>query len=667
MFKEQSKKSDRSCDFLTIILPQVGACQCGGIKHLSSLLCFRMVRNYKKKEEGGRRSFEKSQEMIHAYNAVMKKEMSLNQASKYYGVNKKSLLRRVNGEIPVDAHAGRGTTLSSLFEEELAECLKLLASWGWGFSTEELKNVVQEFIESVKLETPFVGGRPGKDWIQGFLKRHPDIVWRKTEHLSNARARAEDPQVLAAWFDLLEKVLDENGIKDHSAHIFNVDETGFTTDPKPQKVLAEKGAKRVTQSIGGSGREQITVNCAVSASGKTLPPFVIYSGKNLYIAWTEGGPEGACYTTSEKGWMEAPLFLEWFKNIFLKHTADVRDKTRLLVFDGHVSHLSKELIETAKQNNVVLLRLPAHLTHILQPLDRAVFRPVKAVWQSHLIKHARTHAGPVGKKDFPRTLKKLFEESFTPDVVKSGFASTGLCPFNRQRVTVPERPQVALNTASAPLPHATASSEPSTSTSDTPVTILQSTPSTSTAQPSPVRLTPSTSTTAQPSPASDSQQPPSTSQQSASTSSGTSTPTSEGSSLKDFFMKQFEQSFRIQNSGRSARIQRFRYGECLTSEESAQRAREAVAAKGKGKGKGKGKSKGKGKRPASPSSRSRSRSPLAENQETEEQCGRCGQSEGINWVQCDICDTWYHIACVNTVSSLEDLETQEWLCDFCTQ
>ena len=70
-----------------------------------------------------------------------------------------------------------------------------------------------------------------------------------------------------------------------------------------------------------------------------------------------GGPPGTAYTTSGKGWMEGPLYLDWFKNVFLKHSEDVKDKTRVLVFDGYASHLTLELLVVllARANNVVLL------------------------------------------------------------------------------------------------------------------------------------------------------------------------------------------------------------------------------------------------------------------------------------------------------------------------
>lgn len=81
---------------------------------------------------------------------------------------------------------------------------------------------------------------------------------RKTEHLSTARAHAENLEAVRHWFELLDSVLQKYIVKDMPAQIFNVDETGFVTDPKTDTVLARHGARRVNQSVGGSGREQIS-------------------------------------------------------------------------------------------------------------------------------------------------------------------------------------------------------------------------------------------------------------------------------------------------------------------------------------------------------------------------------------------------------------------------
>ena len=117
--------------------------------------CFhRMVRHYKKKEGTGRANLSNSQAMVDAYNAVMNGHMSANPASKHYGINKKSLLRRTNGEIPVNAQVGRQTALSPIHKTELAECIKLMAEWGWGFSSEEGISFTASRHQAKKDRTP---------------------------------------------------------------------------------------------------------------------------------------------------------------------------------------------------------------------------------------------------------------------------------------------------------------------------------------------------------------------------------------------------------------------------------------------------------------------------------------------------------------------------------
>ena len=55
----------------------------------------------------------------------------------------------------------------------------------------------------------------------------------------------------------------------------------------------------------------------------------------------------------------------------------------LLIYDGHTSHtcISMEVIEKAKQNDIQLLRLPSHCSHIPQPLDILVMSSLKTTFQ----------------------------------------------------------------------------------------------------------------------------------------------------------------------------------------------------------------------------------------------------------------------------------------------
>ena len=61
--------------------------------------------------------------------------------------------------------------------------------------------------------------------------------------LSYARAMASDRDSIDRYYDLLEETLKTNGIYNDPTRIFNCDETGVPLNPKPLKVVGEKGAK----------------------------------------------------------------------------------------------------------------------------------------------------------------------------------------------------------------------------------------------------------------------------------------------------------------------------------------------------------------------------------------------------------------------------------------
>lgn len=92
-------------------------------------------------------------------------------------------------------------------------------------------------------------------------------------------------------------------------------------------------------------------------------------------------------SASERGWMETTLFYNWFKNVFLKHIGPERPV--LLIYDGHVTHVSTKLIKLAPENEVTIMKLPPHTTHVLQPLDVAVFKSFKPKLDKELCKWQR--------------------------------------------------------------------------------------------------------------------------------------------------------------------------------------------------------------------------------------------------------------------------------------
>lgn len=94
----------------------------------------------------------------------------------------------------------------------------------------------------------------------------------------------------------------------------------------------------------------------------------------MYSSWVKDGPDGCFYNTSSNGWMEIPQFKEWFEKVFIEFVKSF-DGPKILVLDGHKSHITSDIVQLARSNEIWIICLPPHSTHVLQPLDVAVFKP----------------------------------------------------------------------------------------------------------------------------------------------------------------------------------------------------------------------------------------------------------------------------------------------------
>ena len=107
----------------------------------------------------------------------------------------------------------------------------------------------------------------------------------------------------------------------------------------------------------------------------------------------------------------------------------------LLIQDGHSSHVSIELIEKAHENNVCLLCLPAHTSHILQPLDVGVFKSFKSNFNKACGNYMKVNPGRVITNDVLASIVgQAYPVAFTPVNILSGFKKTEIYPFNPSSV-----------------------------------------------------------------------------------------------------------------------------------------------------------------------------------------------------------------------------------------
>ena len=228
--------------------------------------------------------------------------------------------------------------------------------------------------------------------------------------------------------------MSELNIFDKPHLIWNLDETSFSCDPSKAKGVAGVGQK-FHRHITGTGRDNTTVMACVSAAGRALPPLIVFEAAKLWTNWkgTRDIP-GTFYAVAEKGFMTAAVFSDFF----CKFCEIVQERPLLLIFDGHLSHLDISIVEKAIKERVVIIKLPAHTTDLLQPLDKCVFRPLKCLWEKRLIMWQRENQRSLAasKSEFVDLICEIWHEALKSDNIISGFRTTGIFPFNRDQYPI---------------------------------------------------------------------------------------------------------------------------------------------------------------------------------------------------------------------------------------
>ncbi len=73
----------------------------------------------------------------------------------------------------------------------------------------------------------------------------------------------------------------------------------------------------------------------------------------------------------------------------------------MLIVDGHGSHITTDAIAYCIQRKIILLCLPPHTTHLLQPLDVDVFAPLATAYKARVQQATRLEGEySIDKVDF---------------------------------------------------------------------------------------------------------------------------------------------------------------------------------------------------------------------------------------------------------------------------
>ncbi len=284
--------------------------------------------------------------------------VSLRQIAQIYGLPRSTLQHRWKGRQSAETFHAHRQRLSPHEEDALIRWLDTMTAWGWPPRIKQLEVMAKHLMEAKGDRDPI-----GQHWYKNFLKRHPEFRTRYSGNLNQNRKDAGNLDSIKEWFTLYNSMRIQHGIAD--SDMYNMDEKGFAMDIADSfRVLVWRSEPQAF-SVQAGNQDWVSVVECVRSTGDVLPPYIIFKGKQVQKAWLNPIKDGrTTLRVSDNGWTTNEIGCQWLE-AFDRHTQpQSQGLHRLLLLDGHESHVSIDFIEYCQSHNIIALCLSPHLTHL---------------------------------------------------------------------------------------------------------------------------------------------------------------------------------------------------------------------------------------------------------------------------------------------------------------
>ena len=365
---------------------------------------------------------------------------SIAAAARLYNVPRKTLSARLAGRVSrLDSHQSTHK-MRSTEEDTLRAWLIDMDNRGYPLTVTNLRIAANLLLQARCGPASSVG----INWPSRYIHRTPDLRTRYTRSYDAQRAKCEDPVLIQGWFNLVRNTIAKYGIINED--IYNFDETGFAMGlAGTSRVVTTTDRRNRPAQLQPGDREWATSIEAINATGWCLPPMLILKGKVHISTWYEHCqvPPDWMIALSPTGWTSDELGLTWLKEVFEPSTrSKTVGKYRLLILDDHGSHATPDFDQFCTEKSIITLCMPVHSSHLLQPLDVGCFSALKRAYSKQVVANMSLGINHIDKIEFITAFKAASIEAMTASNIRSGFAATGLIPYD---------PIQVLSTISRPL------------------------------------------------------------------------------------------------------------------------------------------------------------------------------------------------------------------------
>jgi hypothetical protein len=132
---------------------------------------------------------------------------------------------------------------------------------------------------------------------------------------------------------------------------------------------------------GAGDSHRCTIAFTVTASGKILPPFVVYKGAKggrIHTKELPNHPQGNFYTVQMKAWFDKEVMLQWVDTVLAPYAATAPIGIVPILFrDSFQVHMLGTVADAIHKLGVELEFIPPGCTGLVQPIDVGFNKPYK--------------------------------------------------------------------------------------------------------------------------------------------------------------------------------------------------------------------------------------------------------------------------------------------------
>jgi hypothetical protein len=339
---------------------------------------------------------------------------------------------------------GRPRLLTSEEEDAIVAFVTWMEKAGFPASKAEIEDAANTLRRRRDPEAKAVG----KSWYATFREDHPELQKTFLKAVDKSRESWEAGGItdLKEWFKRLTEAIRRFNI--HASECWNADQAGIRVGclrERIQCLVVRTRKKTRTQVLDPSNRETCSLIGTGNAVGDTVPPWAIFKTfPTLDYAYVDADPQ-IRFAKSETAFSNGEITFEWAQ-AFNRHSWEksarvqsrgkpfvewfgcdefLRDPRRqyvqydipptshdpgeeiwrLLILDGFTGHGLFPFREYCLKFQILVIPLPPHSTHFLQPMDVGVFQPMKNTHQKILRRALRKGNITFSRLDFVKGLQ----------------------------------------------------------------------------------------------------------------------------------------------------------------------------------------------------------------------------------------------------------------------